>query len=201
MTYDYKVILGLAAVLMTLAAHIPYLMTTLRGTNKPHVFTWVIWSLLTFIAFAAQVEGQAGAGAWVTGATGAISVVIMLASLRKGEKDITRGDWVMFSVGMLAIPAWAATSDPFWSVLIVVVIDCSAFWPTFRKSWRKPHEENSFMYGFNIPRHLISLLALQTVSLITTLYPAALLIMNIIMYVMLKIRRVLTPFHSPFCSR
>ncbi len=186
---DYKTLLGLCAVAMTVAAHVPYLLTTLKGTNKPHIFTWVIWSLLTFIAFAAQVAGGAGPGAWVTCATGIICVIITAAALRTGERDITRGDWVMFLAGLAAIPAWLVTDDPFWSVLIVVGIDCSAFWPTFRKSWAKPHEENSFMYGFNIPRHMIALSALHEVSLITALYPAALLAMNIIMYGMLKIRR------------
>ena len=70
---------------MTVAAHIPYLLTTLKGTNKPHIFTWVIWSLLTFIAFAAQVAGGAGPGAWVTGATGIICVIITAAALRTGR--------------------------------------------------------------------------------------------------------------------
>lgn len=189
MILDIKTILGGLAVAMTVAAHIPYLLSTLKGTNKPHIFTWVIWSLLAFIAFAAQVAGGAGSGAWVTGATGIICVIILIAALRTGDKDITRGDWAMFLAGLAAIPAWLLTSDPFWSVLIVVVIDCSAFWPTFRKSWHKPQEENSFMYGFNIPRHAVALSSLREVTLVTALYPAALLAMNIIMYAMLKIRR------------
>lgn len=189
MDSDLKTLLGAGAVAMTVAAHLPYLLATLKGTNKPHLFTWIIWSLLTFIAFAAQIAGNAGAGAWVTGMTGVICVVILIAALRRGERDITRSDWAMFLGGLAAIPVWLATSDPVWSVLIVVGVDCAAFWPTFRKSWKKPYEENSFMYGFNIPRHVMALCALQTLSLTTALYPAALLAMNIIMYAMLKLRR------------
>ncbi len=189
MLYDLKTILGLIAVGMTVWAHLPYFVHTLRGTNKPHVFTWVIWSLLTGIAFAAQVAGQAGPGAWVTGVTGVICVAITIVAFRQGEKDITRSDWIMFIAGLAAIPAWVLTSDPFWSVLIVVGIDACAFWPTFRKSWHKPHEENSFMYGFNIPRHSVALCALETVSPVTALYPATLLVLNVIMYAMLKLRR------------
>ena len=190
MDFDLKTLLGLAAVAMTIAAHVPYLLQTLKGTNKPHIFTWVIWSLLTFIAFAAQVTGNAGAGAWVTGVTGVICLIITAAAfMRRGETTITRSDWAMFLTGLAAIPLWMITDDPTWSVLIVVGIDCSAFWPTFRKSWHKPLEENSFMYGFNIPRHMIALSALSQVTLVTALYPAALLAMNIIMYVMLKARR------------
>lgn len=186
---DYKAYLALLAVGMTVAAHIPYLATTLKGTNKPHIFTWVIWSLLTFIAFAAQITGGAGPGAWVTGVTGLICLVITAAALRTGERDITRSDWVMFIAGLAAIPVWAVTSDPLWSVIIVVGIDAAAFWPTFRKSWHRPFEENSFMYGFNIPRHCASLLSLQVFSPVTALYPGMLLVMNTVMYIMLKLRR------------
>lgn len=189
MNFDYKTVLGLVAVCMTIAAHIPYLLTTLKGSNKPHVFTWVIWTFLTWIAFAGQVAGGAGAGAWVTGVTGAICVVITAATLRRGEKDITASDWIMFLCGLTAIPAWLITNDPVWSIVIVTGIDCSAFYPTFRKSWLRPHEENSFMYGFNIPRHMVALSALGHISLTTALYPAALLAMNVIMYVMLRSRR------------
>ncbi len=190
---DPKTLLGITAVLMTVAAHIPYFLTTLKGTNKPHIFTWVIWSLLTFIAFAAQVAGHAGPGAWVTGVTGLICVIITVVAFRQGEKHITRGDWIMFLCGLAAIPAWMVTSNPLWSVLIVVAIDASAFWPTFRKSWNNPHQENSFMYGFNIPRHIIALCSMRELSFITASYPAMLLAMNLIMYVMLKTRRRTKP--------
>ncbi len=187
--FDLKTCLGIAAVLMTIAAHIPYLLTTLNHTNRPHIFTWIIWTALTFIAFAAQIAGGAGAGAWVTGMTGVMCIAITAAAFCQGERTITRGDWIMFAGGLSAIPLWIVTKDPLWSVLIVVGIDCSAFWPTFRKSWHRPFEENSFMYGFNLPRHVVALCALRDISLVTALYPAALLAMNVIMYAMLKARR------------
>lgn len=189
MEFDYKTFLGIIASIMTIWAHIPYLRDTIRGTNKPHIFTWVIWALLTFIAFAAQIKGNAGPGAWVTGITGLICVVITVAALRNGKKDITKSDWIIFLCGLSAIPVWMATSNPLYAVIIVTLIDVSAVIPTFRKAWVKPHEENVFMYGFNVPRHACSIAAIQSFSLLTALYPAALLFMNLAMYVMLKTRR------------
>jgi len=186
---DYQVILGTVAVAMTIWAHIPYLLHTMRGTNKPHIFTWVIWTLLTAIAFAAQIAGEAGPGAWATGITAIICIVISIAAFRSGSKDITRSDWIMFAGGLAAIPLWLVTDSPVLSIWIVTLIDCSAFYPTFRKSWHKPMEENTFMYGFNIPRHALTLLAISNVSVVTMLYPAALFLMNCVMYVMLKLRR------------
>lgn len=187
--FDIKVILGVIGIGMTIAAHIPYLLQTIKGTNKPHIFTWIIWTLLTFIAAAVQYVGGAGMGAWITFITGLICVVITVFAFQKGEKNITRSDWVMFIAGLLTIPLWAATNSPLWSIIMITAIDCSAFYPTFRKSWHKPHEENTFMYGFNIPRHVVSIASISSLNILTVLYPAALLAMNIIMYAMLKTRR------------
>jgi hypothetical protein len=190
MPLDFKTILGMIAVLMTIGAHIPYFITTLKGTNKPHVFCWVIWTLLTGIAFAAQMVEGAGPGAWATGVCSAICLMITIAAAKMGEKEITRSDWIMFLLALAAIPVWMATDDPVWSIWMVTIIDLSAIYPTVRKSWKRPHEEHSFMYGFNIPRHMMSLAALSQISVTTALYPCALLLMNAGMFIMLKGRRM-----------
>lgn len=190
MAFDFKTILGVLAVGMTIWAHIPYLIHTIRGINKPHIFTWVIWTLLTGIAACAMWTGGAGAGGWVTFFTALMCLAILLATLKNGEKNITKSDWVMFLAGLSAIPVWMMTDNPVWSVWIITIIDFAALYPTLRKSWIKPQEENSFMYGLNIPRHAIGLMAMQTYSVTTSLYPAALLGMNVGMYMMLKMRRM-----------
>ena len=174
---------------MTIAAHIPYLIETIKGTNKPHIFTWIIWTILTFIAAAVQYVGNAGPGAWITLVTGLICIVITAFAFKHGEKNITQSDWVMFIAGLTTIPLWVVTEAPLWSIILITAIDCSAFYPTFRKSWIKPYEENTFMYGFNIPRHIVSIASIAQLNMLTVLYPAALLAMNIVMYIMLKIRR------------
>jgi hypothetical protein len=186
---DYKIILGAVAAIMTFAAHIPYFIAILRGTNKPHMFTWIIWTLLTVIVLAAQITGGAGPGAWSTAVVLIPCVLITALSFRYGEKNITKLDWAMFVAGLAAIPAWVMTSNSLWAVVIVTTIDALAFGPTFRKSWHKPHEENSTMYGVNIVRHSIALAALAAFTPVTALYPAMLVVMNTAMYGMLLARR------------
>src|SRR5690606_16045788 len=112
--------------------------TIYRGTNKPHMFTWIIWTLLTAIILAAQIVGGAGPGAWSTGAVLLPCIIITVLAIQRGEKNITASDWVMFLAGLAAIPVWLATSNPLWAVIIVVAIDALAFGPTFRKSWFRP---------------------------------------------------------------
>lgn len=189
--HDIKLILGVIAAIMSIIGHLPYIISILKGNTKPHLFTWVIWIVMTAIAFAAQIVGGAGPGAWTTGINVVLAVVIAILALKHGEKNITHSDWIMFISGVLAIPLWMVTKDPLWSVILVTVIDALAFGPTIRKSWYKPYEELSFMYGFNIFRHFITLTALAQFSFVTALYPAMLFVMNIVSYAVIKGRRTI----------
>ncbi|MCB1538025.1 MAG: hypothetical protein H6865_02580 [Rhodospirillales bacterium] len=186
---DLKSWFGALAALLAVLAHVPYFIAILRGTNRPHIFTWIIWTLLTVIAASAQIVGAAGPGAWSTVVTAFMCVAITAATVKKGERDITRADWLMFAAGTAALPVWMLTSDPLWAVVIVTVIDALAFGPTIRKSWRRPDQENITMYAVNLVRHCLAIAAIAQYSLVTTLYPAMLLAMNMVMFVMLTSRR------------
>ena len=41
---DYRTWLSAIAIGLTFVALGPYLLSVLRGTVKPHVFSWVIWA-------------------------------------------------------------------------------------------------------------------------------------------------------------
>ena len=102
---------GVFSITLAVIAYVPYIRSIFEGKTRPHVFTWVIWMLLTIIAFSIQMTQGAGAGAWATGVTGVLCVVIFLASLRHGETHITRSDWLTFIAALLAIPIWLAASS------------------------------------------------------------------------------------------
>lgn len=186
---DTKELIGLLAAILALGGYIPYLAGILNKRVKPHVFSWFIWALLTGIGFFAQIKSGGGPGSWATGLTAIACLAITILSLRHGEKNITRSDWVTFILSLSAIPLWLATKDPLWSVILISLIDVVAFWPTFRKSWYRPYEEATQAYFFSGIKFGVSLFALTTISWTTVLYPASLVIMNFVFVIMLLARR------------
>lgn len=93
------VISGLA-IALTLIAFLPYIASTLRGQTRPHVFSWVIWGITTFIVFLAQVQDGGGAGAWPIGVSGMITIgVAIMAYIKRADVSITRLDKVFFCGG------------------------------------------------------------------------------------------------------
>ncbi len=169
----YKELLSAVAIGLTLFAFLPYIRSILQGRTKPHVFSWLIWGSTTFVVFLAQLADKGGAGAWVIGVSGAITIVIaILAYLKKSDVRITGTDWLFLTLAMTALPCWYLTTNPLWAVVILTTVDVLGFGPTIRKAYAKPFEENLLFYLIFVPRNLIAIAALEHYSLTTVLFPA-----------------------------
>lgn len=186
---DYKTIISLIAVILTIGGYIPYIRDTISGKTTPHVYTWFIWVLVTAIAWALQVSDGAGVGSWVTLAVVIMGSFIFLIGLRNGKKDITTSDTVFLILSFIALGLWLIAKQPVLSVILVSTIDLLAFAPTIRKSWNKPYSETLFSYQLNAFRHGLSLFALQRYTIVTWLYPATWVVANAIFSLMLIVRR------------
>ena len=185
----YKPTLALIAAVISVLSFIPYFRDILRGANKPHAFSWLVWSFLTAIGFAAQVVGGAGAGAWATGITAFFCFIITGLAFKKGEKNITRGDWICLLAALAAIPLWLLTKGPLLSVILISIIDLIGFIPTIRKTLKKPHEETLSVYAISTVKFALAILALEHYSLVTWLYPTCLATQNAVFVGVIWVRR------------
>lgn len=176
-----KEFLGIITVALSIIGHIPYILDIFKGKTKPHVFTWLIWSIVTTIAFIGQWTTGGGAGSWGTGMTVIITILITFLSFKYGSKDITTSDKFFFTGALISIIPWLITKDILLSVIIATLIDIFAYLPTIRKTLKNPETETLFTYIINVLRHGISITALQNYAITTYLYPSALLLMNIVM--------------------
>ena len=76
----------LCGLLLTLVAFVPYLRGILRNRIRPHVFSWVIWGLTTFVTFLAQLSAGAGPGAWPIGLSGVLTIAVaVLAYIKRAD--------------------------------------------------------------------------------------------------------------------
>lgn len=189
MTIDYKTALGLLAAVISIVGYIPYFRDMLADKTKPHAFTWLIWGILNAIAFAGQLHGKGGPGMWAVGITAAALFVIFVFALFKGEKHLKPFDWLCLGGAGVALLLWLATSDPLGSIVLITIIDAFGFLPTVRKAYAKPFQETLVTYQVNTVKYVLIVLALQHYSLITTLFPLAVGVMNGMFALMLISRR------------
>jgi hypothetical protein len=187
---DYRVLCATTAGLIALGSIIPYFIGIFRGTLHPHIFSWIIWSLTTGIAAVAQFVKGAGPGSWPTAIGALISVLIVLCSLKVGEKKITLRDWISFLVALGAIVVWILSKDPFWSVVIVACIDAVAFYPTIRKSLIDPYSESAAFFSVNGVGFILSIVAIIDLQPTNWIYPASAGTMNFLFVSLLLARRL-----------
>jgi hypothetical protein len=187
-----KELLSAAAIVLTFAIFVPYIRSIRRGVTKPHVFSWVIWALGTFVVALAQLAGSGGVGAWPIGVSGLITAYIaVLAYRQRCDTAITKTDWVLFVVALAALPCWLLTSDPLWAVVILTGIDLVGFGPTFRSAYSRPHGERIGFYSLAAVRNFLAIFALEHYSMTTVLFPAAIGVACIAFVAMVAYRRKL----------
>ncbi len=186
---NYKIFLGILATVIGIIGYVPYYKDVLSGKTKPHSFSWFGWVLLEGIGFFAQVHDKAGAGTYVTAGSTLLGLGIFVFSLKYGEKDIKTLDWLAFVAGIFGIVLWQITKNPLSAVLLIVLADILLFVPTYRKAFYKPREETLIEYFLSSVKWTVGILALQTYTLTTWLYPASLVLSNGLFVIVIAWRR------------
>lgn len=163
---------AILAIVIGMVSYGHYMFSIIWGKTRPHAFSWIIWCVASSVVFFAQNSDNAGVGAWVTVASALACGTIALMSLWRGERNITRSDWVMFLAAMGSIPLWYVTSDPMWSVILLASIDFMGIVPSIRKSWNNPHSETLVYYVLTVLKYVIAMIIMENVTVTTMLDPA-----------------------------
>lgn len=187
--FEFKLFLSGLAIAAGLTGYVLYFRNILLGKTKPHAFSWFVWGVIASIAFAAQVFGKAGEGAVVMGFTAVSCFIITILAVIKGERSFPLFDWVCFISSMAAVGLWLFTKSPLPSVVLITVTDAIAFLPTVRKGYLEPYDETAATFALSGVKFFLSLFALEKFSVITSLYPAALVVMNAVFVTILLVRR------------
>jgi hypothetical protein len=182
-------VFGVLGVALVMGSMVPYARAMWHKTVRPHAFSWCLWGAINAVVCAAQVVSHGGAGAWTSAAAAFFNFVIAVYALRHGEKNITRGDWAIFLSALFALPLWAATKNPLWSVVLLSVLDMMGFFPTIRKSWHQPHGEVLMTFAVGAAGFAFAILALEEKTFVNYCYPATVLALNAAFTVILLYRR------------
>ncbi len=179
---DIKILLGGIAAVLAFVSSFIYIRDIFRGNSKPHTYTWLIWAIVTWIAFLGQLVSGGGPGAWATGASAILTTFTLFLSLNGnyGTKDITKFDTVCLVLAIGSILPWLLVDNILWSVILASLIDVIGFFPTMRKTWHVPMSESLESMWVDFVKHSLSIMSMRSYSLITWLYPAAVLLTKVI---------------------
>lgn len=187
---NLKTIIGIIAIILTLASYARYIRDVVSKKTRPHVYSWFLWSFITMIAFFLQFSGKAGFGALVTLTVSLLTITIFLLSFfQGGKRDIVLADKIFFGLTLVALGAWLLAKQPVVSTVLITIVDLMTFLPTVRKSWANPFSETLSFYVINTFRFALTFFAIERYTLVTSLYPTTWLFVNGLFALMLFLRR------------
>ena len=205
MVMAHTTALGALSVLIGAVAYAIYITKTLRESGvQPHPFSWLLWFLVTLVAFLVQ-RGQGGeAGSWVTGFTAIVCLIISLLTFLKNEWDFSWFDWFCIVAGILVVGVYFAglyvpgfhlagfyfaIGNPAWSAVAATAADVIGYGPTITKGWTDPNKDSVTSFGLNGLKFFVAYFALGSYSLATWLYPITICVLNSSVAAMLLLRR------------
>lgn len=184
-----QTIFAVLSLILGFATFVPYFVEMAKGTAKPHIFSWITWSLLTGLGFVISLAGGGGEGAWIFGLQSALCIVVAIYAFFRGEKNITRLDRFSFAGALVATIVYVFTKNAVISVCLAAMIDCLGFVPTFRKSYAQPFSEPALTFLLSGLGFLFSVGALDDRSFVTMFYPLVLVAANASFVLFLLTRR------------
>lgn len=187
--HDTASIFGVIGSVVSLVAAIPYGLAIVTRAVRPHLFTWLIWSIVTTIAAAGQFVAGAGPSAWCTAAIAATCILIFVASINRGERSWTRSDWMFLGAALFAIPLWILTEDPTLSVCLVTLIELAGLGPTVRKTIRDPWSESLAYFVLCVVKYALAILALRQWTVAVAFYPLVNIIASVGICLVMVVQR------------
>lgn len=195
---DIRWLCSMSAVALTFVVYIPYIWAILIGRTRPHIFSWMIWSVTTLFIFVAQINNQGGMGAYAIGLSGLISLIIAgLGCIKGSHRALQRIDWLILVLCVLVIIWWRLTFNPVVSVLLFTVVSVIGYLPTALKAWVHPFEEEVPFYVIMAIRYGLSVVALEHYALVTLLFPMTMFITSTTMSGYVHYRKAMLKYPVP----
>jgi len=109
---------------------IPYVVDIFRGKTKPHLYTYIIWSIVTALAFFGQFAAEEVQDR-DDGTMAVITIGVLALCFKYGTSDISK--LMHMSSRCARSHNHGAHERPMLSVILATGIDMLAFFPTIPK--------------------------------------------------------------------
>lgn len=152
------------AFVLSMVGAVVYIKGILKGQVRPNVVTWGLWATAPLLAFAAQIDEDAGLRAVHTFSTALGPMLIIIAALikRNAFAKIKRTDYVFGLLSVAGLVLWQITGEGFIAIMFAIAADGFAALPTVLKLYKEPETENGWIFGYGIIAAAITLLTITS---------------------------------------
>jgi hypothetical protein len=176
--------------LIAAAGSVKYLIETVNGRVKPNRVTFLLWSVIPFIAFFAQIEQGVGLEALMTFSSGFLPLTIFIGSFlnRQAVWKLTGFDWGCGVLSVAGLVLWMLTKVGDIAILFSIIADALAAVPTIVKAYRHPHTEIAWPWIATVIGVVLTLLTLSEFTFANCGFIVYILTVNTLIYALVQFR-------------
>jgi len=184
-----NILIGISSILLVVGI-LPYLIGVVKGTTRPKIVTWIIWSSLTGIACAAAISEKQYPTAILLSLSSLGTLLVAILGWKNGDKKIERLDIICLVGAIIGLIMWQIFNSPAIAVLATIAIDLIGGVPTLVHSWVKPEEEAWATFFLSFAGALCTLIVVDSWVITAFAYPLYLVLINILYTLVIVSRRL-----------
>ncbi len=186
---NYKFIFAVIAVILTILGYIPYFKDIFLRKTKPHLYTWLIWTITVGMATIASWYGGGNFATLVLFTCLLLVILVFLLSFKYGTKNIKPIDTVILLFCLVAIVVWWQLKDLLLAIIMISIIDGFGYFPTFRKSFEDPWSETLKFWAIMVVANILTVASSAQYNFLTLTYLVTIIICNLTVLIICFIRR------------
>ena len=167
-----------------------YFVDTLKGKVKPNRVPFLLWAIVPFIAFAAQIKQGVGLEALMTFSAGFLPLTILCASFinQNAVWKILTFDLVCGVLSLIGLAMWLITKEGNLAITFSILADGLAAIPTILKSYRYPDTELAWPWLATSVGVVLTLLTLQQLNFANSSFIIYILVVNTLIFALIQFR-------------
>jgi len=181
-----RIILIAISSLLALISPVIYAHSILRGETRPHRTTRFILLLITLLSTASLIAAHDTVAVWLAGVSAIQAIFIFYLSIKHGMGGWSKADIACLVIALIGIIVWQTTSNPVLGLYFSILADFTGMIPAIIKTYRLPHTENAWFFGFDTVSGLLTTLAVTAFVAQQVAYPIYIMLMNGAMVLLIK---------------
>lgn len=187
--FDFATLRTVAAVIaavISFIAHPLYIRAILKKETKPHLFTWMVSSLIAGISIFLFYEAEGGEPIYMLiGDFIGLSAIAILAIFMGNGKGKDWWDWSCLVGAFVSIGIYTTYGNALIAFVAVLCAEALGLVPTIRKTYSNPEQEDFLAWSFTCVGNALNLLAVNWKNPADMVYVLAILTTDGLVYLLI----------------
>ena len=127
------------------------------------------------------------------GITAVVCLLLCLMSFWRGERAFPWYEWAFLLAAAVIFIFYLLSHQPTTAAVLAAIVSVLGFGPTVTKAWHRPHSDSITTFTLNSIKFVPAFFAMDNLTLATCVMPAALVVANAAVALIIYARRAHQP--------